>query len=68
MESLVVVSPDPRSERLLALVRGLVDQNVCPFFEHSLDETFGFAVCARPIGARSQVSDLEFAARVGPLA
>ena len=43
----------------------LIDAGVGPFAQRSLDETLGFAVGARGVGARAQVTDAEFAASGG---
>ena len=66
VQSLIVVSPDPRTERLVPVLRGLVDSSVCPFAEHCLDEPFGFAVRSWSIRSGTKVANLDAFAMRSP--
>ncbi len=62
----MVVTPDPWTKRLLALVRSLVGDSEGPLGEHGLNEPFGFAVRAAPVGASWGMFDARFGAERSP--
>ena len=60
--SLVVVVVDPGLECTQAVAAGRIAGGVGPFVQKRLDEAFGFAVGAGPVGLGEDVADAQLSA------